>query len=102
VTGAEDFLRGHFPGDPIVPGVLIGEALAQLSGLIGAKWPAMSGRLAHIDLRFLATARPPAEFQLSSRLLRVLGNVGLYDVTAAVGATTVARGSLSIARMVEP
>ena len=34
VTGEEDFLKGHFPSDPIVPGVLIIEALAQLSGLV--------------------------------------------------------------------
>ena len=33
VSGEEDFFRGHFPGEPIVPGVLITEALAQTAGL---------------------------------------------------------------------
>ena len=34
LRGHEPFFTGHFPGDPIVPGVLISEALAQLSGLV--------------------------------------------------------------------
>jgi 3-hydroxyacyl-[acyl-carrier-protein] dehydratase len=35
ITSNEPFFNGHFPGNPIMPGVLILEALAQLSGLLG-------------------------------------------------------------------
>ncbi len=37
LTGSESFFAGHFPGRPLVPGVLIAEALAQLSGIVGAE-----------------------------------------------------------------
>ncbi len=88
VTGDEPFLAGHFPGSPIVPGVLIGEALAQLSGLIAAERLGLTslavnstrrrgaiapGKLAHIDLRFNRAVTPPADLDLSSRLQRVFG-----------------------------
>lgn len=100
VTGEEPFLRGHFPGNPLVPGVLIGEALAQLSGLIGADAVRSGGQLAHMDLKFLRPVRPPAEISLSSRVVRSLGEVTLYDVSAMVEGHVVARGSLSVARTV--
>ena len=37
VLPEEDYLRGHFPGNPIMPGVIIIEALAQASGILGFK-----------------------------------------------------------------
>lgn len=96
LTGAEDFLRGHFPGDPIVPGVLIGEALAQLSGVVGLSKGA-AGRLVHVDVRFDAGVRPPAEVVLRSRQVRVLGALHQFEVGAECGGSRVARGSLVLA-----
>ena len=58
VRGDEDFLRGHFPTEAIVPGVLIGEALAQTAGIAlssvagESAVPSRSGFLAHINLKF--------------------------------------------------
>jgi len=37
VRGDEPFLRGHFPGQPIFPGVLLAEAAAQLAGVVANK-----------------------------------------------------------------
>ena len=34
VDGSEPFFAGHFPGNPLIPGVLLGEALAQAAGLV--------------------------------------------------------------------
>lgn len=93
VRGDEDFFTGHFPGDPVVPGVLLGEALAQLSGLLSGREGA-TGRLAQIDVRFRAAVRPPAEIVLESRLVRELGEVVMFEVAARVGPDAVADGRL--------
>jgi len=104
VTGAESFFEGHFPGMPIVPGVLVGEALAQLSGLVvaqrlddaGADVPT-TGKLAHIDLRFSSVVTPPADILLTSHLERSLGALWQFAVTARAKDERVARGSLTLA-----
>jgi 3-hydroxyacyl-[acyl-carrier-protein] dehydratase len=100
VRGHEDFFRGHFPGDPIVPGVLLSEALAQLSGLVGLHIPGTpggSGRLIHVDMRYDGTVRPPADITLRSTLTRTMGPLRQFDVSAHVGGTRVARGTLALA-----
>ncbi len=101
LRGDEDFFRGHFPGQPLVPGVLIAEALAQLSGLIAAN-PAGSGRLARIDVRFRQTVSPPAEIHLESRHERTLGTVSMYDVTARAGGTVIAEGAVVLGVSAQP
>ncbi len=99
VRGDEAFFRGHFPGRPVVPGVLIGEALAQLSGLVGLHTDGGSGggRLAHVDLRFDGAASPPVEIMLESRLERALGSLRQFEVSARAGGAVVARGMLTLA-----
>lgn len=105
VTGTEPFFAGHFPGAPIVPGVLIAEALAQLSGLIlfgtpNVNPPAIShavpARLAHVDVRFLDAVGPPVEIQLQSKFARDLAALRLFDVEACVQDRIVARGQLTL------
>jgi 3-hydroxyacyl-[acyl-carrier-protein] dehydratase len=96
VTGEEAFFAGHFPGRPIVPGVLIAEALAQLSGLIAPPAGATGGKLAHVDVRFEHPVTPPAQITLSSKLVRKVVSLQQFEVTASVGDKTVARGTLAI------
>ena len=101
VTGDEDFLRGHFPGRPIVPGVLIAEALAQLSGIVslsGAPEDNPQGVLVHTDVRFRSMVEPPATITLHSRQRRVLGTIGQFEVRAEVDGRLVAEGRLAVAR----
>ncbi len=108
VTGSEDFFRGHFPGEPVVPGVLIGEALAQLAGLVGLHTAAASsgrveaqlgGRLVHVDVRFDRPVTPPAEIRLTATLARELGPLRQFDVSAEAAGERVARGTLTLAQV---
>jgi len=97
VTGGEAFFTGHFPGRPLVPGVLIAEALAQVSGLISP--PASNsgtGKLVHVDIRFEKTVTPPAEMVLQSRLVRKVVSLQQFEVSASLGGTVVARGTLAL------
>jgi 3-hydroxyacyl-[acyl-carrier-protein] dehydratase len=95
VTGSEAFFAGHFPDQPLVPGVLLTEALAQVSGLASGVTTG-EGRLAHVDVRFEHPVTPPAEIVLESRLTRTIRGLRQFDVTARVGANVVARGTVTL------
>ena len=104
VAGTEPFLAGHFPGQPLVPGVLIAEALAQLSGLVGASvltgtsnQPPHGGKLAQVEMRFHEAVAPPAQIVLHSALTRTLGALQQFDVQAICDSRIVAQGSLALA-----
>lgn len=103
VAGDEAWLAGHFPSDPIVPGVLIGEALAQAAGLTLAGAPGeatpegRNGYLARIELRFYAPVRPPACIELAAARTGTIGTLHQFDVTATCAGARVAHGSLVLA-----
>lgn len=101
VTGQEDFLRGHFPGEPIIPGVLLAESLAQLAGLVWLGAGASAGasaRLAQVDVKFLAPVRPPATIHLAAHWTRSMGELALFSVEATANSVRAAAGSLILAR----
>ncbi len=101
--GERSFFAGHFPGDPIVPGVLIGEALAQMAGLVGLcddDAPPTGGVLAQIDLRLRRPVRPPAEIELHAAFERELGPLNQFAVKAICAGQTVAKGTLTLATVV--
>lgn len=97
VNGTEPFFAGHFPGHPLVPGVLLAEALAQLSGLVGPP-KSQEGKLVHVDVRFDRSVAPPADIILRSRHLRSIGLLQQFEVTALVADESVARGMLTLSR----
>lgn len=114
VDGTEEFLRGHFPGRPLVPGVLIAEALAQCAGLVLAAGPDAgrepnsvpgapdvsansSGALAQIELRFRRAVTPPAVIALRATRTGGLGDLHQFDVTASVEGAIAAQGTLVLA-----
>jgi 3-hydroxyacyl-[acyl-carrier-protein] dehydratase len=102
VAGNEEVFAGHFPGRPLVPGVLIAEALAQLSGLAGPRvaenGQKEEGKLAHVDIRFDQSVAPPAEIVLKTKLFRTMGALQQFNVEASANGAVMARGTLTLHR----
>ena len=96
VDGTEGFFKAHFPGRPIVPGVLIVEGLAQLAGIAASRESDQHGMLAHVDVKFEAPVVPPAAIEMSVNVARALGTIRQCDVVASVGGRPVARGTVAI------
>lgn len=76
-----DFFRGHFPGRPVVPGVLLTEAVAQLAGIVaGAARPGARFFLTAVrNMKFPAAAGPDEELTLSVQQRGVLGGLHQYE-----------------------
>jgi len=91
VTINEPFFEGHFPGHPVMPGVLIVEALAQASGLLIGLSGTMADKddrifyLAKVDnARFLKPVVPGDQLRLEVQLKRRLRSMGIFTARARV------------------
>ncbi len=98
---ATPFLQGHFPGEPIMPGVIIVEALAQTGALAALSLPASKGKLAlfaGIDkVRFRRPVRPGDVLDMSTRVTRQRGPIGEAHAEARVGDQVVCTAILKFA-----
>ncbi|MDR1439863.1 MAG: 3-hydroxyacyl-ACP dehydratase FabZ [Clostridiales bacterium] len=101
VTANEPFFQGHFPGNPIMPGVLIVEALAQVAGVAGLSVPENKGKLglfAGIDsLKFKRQVVPGDTLTLEAEFLALRMGVGKVKVTAKVDGAVAAEGEIRVA-----
>jgi 3-hydroxyacyl-[acyl-carrier-protein] dehydratase len=89
---ATPFFAGHFPGAPLVPGVILAEALAQTAGLAAGQ-PGRSFRLSAIKaMKFPAAAGPDEVIGLYARRVAVIGGLWQFEVRAITGGRTVAEG----------
>jgi len=98
VTMNEDFFNGHFPGHPVMPGVLILEALAQATAILAYKTEAMdpSRKVTYLmgvdGARFRKPVVPGDRLQLNIEVIRHKGAIWKTKGTATVDGVKVAEG----------
>lgn len=108
IRADEPWFVGHFPGNPVMPGVLVTDALAQTAGLLWGlsehhAYPDQShaGRfyLAAANMKFVSAAGPSDTLCMEASADSTFGALHCYQVEALVGRRTVARGSVTLAMM---
>jgi 3-hydroxyacyl-[acyl-carrier-protein] dehydratase len=101
VRGDEPFLRGHFPGEPIFPGVLLAEAAAQLAGVVAQSDPKIPPlknlKLTALrNVKIIGTARPGEIILLEAKITGRLGNLVQAQTTARVGDEIILKAELTL------
>ncbi len=101
VRGDEPFLRGHFPGEPMVPGVLLIEAAAQLAGIVAQSDPNLAPlpglKLAALRaVKILGTARPGEILRIEAIISGRLGNLIQAAAAGSVNGTPVVQAELTL------
>ncbi len=100
VTVNEPFFEGHFPGQPIMPGVLVLEAMAQATGLLafsdmGDAHKSKLYMLVGIDkARFRNQVIPGDQLLLTVTLMRNMRGIGMYQCKASVNDEVVAEAEM--------
>jgi 3-hydroxyacyl-[acyl-carrier-protein] dehydratase len=100
VTVNEPFFQGHFPGEPIMPGVLILEAMAQATGLLafttmGVDHESKLYMLVGIDkARFRGRVLPGDQLRLEISLKRNMRGIGMFECQALVDGEVVAEAEM--------
>ncbi|MCX8031244.1 MAG: 3-hydroxyacyl-ACP dehydratase FabZ [Thermodesulfovibrionales bacterium] len=98
VTFNEPFFQGHFPNNPIMPGVLIIEALAQVGGILASKSGAKGNQVYFMSIeraKFRKPVLPGDKLILDVRVLQTRGNVWRFSGNAFVGDKLVAEAEVT-------
>lgn len=101
VTFSEPYFAGHFPENPVMPGVLIIEALAQTGAAAILSLPENRGKTAYfagIDkAKFKQMVRPGEVLTLETQIIRTKGPIGVGEAVATVDGKLVAKAELTFA-----
>jgi len=101
VRGDEYFLRGHLPGEPIMPGVLMAEAAAQVAGMVAQedpanpRWPRLK-LTALRAVKILGAARPGDTLRFEAVITGVLGSMIQAQVSAFIGENKILAADIAL------
>ncbi len=99
VTFREDFFKGHFPQEPVMPGVLIIEALAQTGAVAALSLEENKGKIAYFagisKCKFKGKVVPGDKLKLETRIVRSKGPLGVGEAVASVDGKVVVTAELS-------
>jgi 3-hydroxyacyl-[acyl-carrier-protein] dehydratase len=106
VSVNEPMFQGHFPGNPVFPGVLIIEGMAQTAGAIAIAADQTKGRhvvyMVTVDkCKFRKPARPGDVIEYHIKKIRRRSAMGWYEARAMVGSTLIAEAEVGAMVMVE-
>ncbi|HEX9706488.1 MAG TPA: 3-hydroxyacyl-ACP dehydratase FabZ [Steroidobacteraceae bacterium] len=109
VTVNEPFFSGHFPGRPVMPGVMILEALAQAAGILAFKTagvvPDEKARFYFVGIdgaRFRRPVEPGDQLVLKATLERAIRGIWKFATVAEVGGKEAASATMMVAPEVKP
>ena len=101
VTYNEPFFQGHFPGNPVMPGVLICEALAQAGAVAILGLDENKGKTAYFasmdKVKFKKKVLPGDVLMLEVELVKIKGPVGIAKATATVDGKVAVSGEFTFA-----
>ncbi len=101
VTINEHFFQGHFPQYPVMPGVLIVEALAQTGGIALGTMEEYKGRIAFFagidNVRFKRQVKPGDTLRLEAELTQLRRSIGTASVLATVHGEVACKGDIMFA-----
>lgn len=106
VTANEDFFQGHFPGYPVMPGVLIVEAIAQVGAIALLSLDEHADKIAFFaginNVRFKRQVKPGDTLKLEVKLKQVRRGIGSGEGTATVDGEVACNGEFMFAIAPDP
>ncbi len=98
VTINEPYFQGHYPGEPVMPGVLQIEAMAQASGICLLRNASGEGKTALFmsadKVKFRRAVRPGDQLVINAKLTKVRGKIGVAEASCTVGGNVVSSAEL--------